>query len=152
MELHPTRPDVIYQQNHCGVYRSDDAGDSWTDISDGLPSRFGLPFAVLPAAGDTIFVIPEEGSQARVTPEARFGIYRSRNQGRSWELLTNGLPQQDAYANVMRMAMTADTHAASGVYVGTQGGQVLASVDGGDSWRVIFNWLPPIYSIETAVI
>jgi photosystem II stability/assembly factor-like uncharacterized protein len=152
MEQHPTRADVIYQQNHCGVYRSDDAGDSWTDISAGLPSRFGFPFAVLPAQGDTIFVVPEEGSQARVTPDARLGIYRSRNQGRSWELLTNGLPQQDAYANVMRMAMTADAHAAPGVYVGTQGGQVLASRDGGDSWQVIFNWLPPIYSLDTAIV
>jgi photosystem II stability/assembly factor-like uncharacterized protein len=152
MEMHPDDPNVVYQQNHCGVYRSEDGGDRWIDISDGLPSRFGFPFAVLPARGDTIFVIPEEGSQARVTPDARFGIYRSRNRGDSWECLTNGLPQQDAYANVMRMAMTADVHAAPGVYVGTQGGQVLASRDGGDSWRLVFNWLPPIYSLEAAAM
>jgi len=152
MEMHPQRPEVIYQQNHCGVYRSDNGGDSWTDISEGLPSRFGFPFAVLPRSGDTIFVVPEEGSAARMTPEGRFGIYRSRNRGQSWELLTNGLPQADAYLNVMRMAMTADSHESAGVYVGTQGGQILASVDGGDRWETIFNWLPPVYSLETAIV
>ena len=70
MEMHPQQPDVLYQQNHCGVYRSDDGGDSWTDISDGLPSRFGFPFAVLPRDGDTVFVVPEESDQARMTPNA----------------------------------------------------------------------------------
>ena len=152
MEMHPSRAGVLYQQNHCGVYRSDNSGDSWTDISEGLPSRFGFPFAVLPRSGDTIFVVPEEGSAARMTPAGRFGIYRSNNRGRSWELLTNGLPQSDAYLNVMRMAMTADAHESAGVYVGTQGGQILASVDGGDRWETIFNWLPPIYSLETAIV
>jgi hypothetical protein len=107
---------------------------------------------VLPGDGDTVFVIPEESDQMRVTADARFGIYRSRNRGASWELLTNGLPQDGAYLNVMRMAMTADRHDAPGVYVGTQGGHVLASRDGGDRWEVLFNWLPPIYSLETALI
>ena len=152
MEMHSQTTDVIYQQNHCGVYRSDDAGDSWTDISDGLPSRFGFPFAVLPTDGDTIFVVPEEGAEARMTPGARFGIYRSRNCGRSWELLTKGLPQSDAFPQVLRMAMTADAHESPGVYVGTQGGQIVSSRDGGDSWETIFNWLPPIYSLETAIM
>jgi photosystem II stability/assembly factor-like uncharacterized protein len=87
-----------------------------------------------------------------MTPSGRFGIYRSNNRGQSWELLTNGLPQSDAYLNVMRMAMTADAHEWPGVYVGTQGGQILASRDGGDSWETIFNWLPPVYSLETAII
>jgi hypothetical protein len=88
---------------HCGVYRSDDGGDSWNDISNGLPSRFGFPFATLPHDGDTVFVIPEESDQARMTAGARFGIYRSRNRGDSWDRLTNGLPQSGAYLNVMRM-------------------------------------------------
>jgi photosystem II stability/assembly factor-like uncharacterized protein len=149
MDMHPQQPSVLYQQNHCGVYRSDDAGDSWTDISAGLPSRFGFPLAVLPHDGNTIFVVPEESDQARVSAGARFGIYRSRDRGASWEPMTNGLPQSDAYVNVMRMAMTTDQHAAAGVYVGTQGGHVLATADGGDSWRTIFNWLPPVYSLET---
>jgi photosystem II stability/assembly factor-like uncharacterized protein len=152
MEMHPQRPEVLYQQNHCGVYRSDDGGDSWNDISNGLPSRFGFPFATLPHDGDTVFVIPEESDQARMTADARFGIYRSRNRGESWDRLTNGLPQSGAYLNVMRMAMTTDPLDAPGVYVGTQGGHLLASRDGGDSWQVVFNWLPPVYSLETAVV
>lgn len=152
MEIHPQKPDILYQQNHCGVYRSDDAGDTWTDISEGLPSRFGFPFAALPHDGDTVFVVPEESDQARMTANGRLGIFRSRNRGGSWEPLTNGLPQSDAYLNVMRMAMTTDVHDAPGVYIGTQGGQVLASRDGGDSWQTIFNWLPPIYSLETYIV
>jgi hypothetical protein len=152
MEMHSQRPDVLYQQNHCGVYRSDDGGDTWTDISEGLPSRFGFPFAVLPHDGDTVFVIPEEADTARLTPNARLGIYRSRTRGASWDLLTKGLPQADAYLNVMRMAMTTDAHDPPGVYVGTQGGHIFASRDGGDSWQPIFSWLPPVYSLETAVL
>jgi photosystem II stability/assembly factor-like uncharacterized protein len=152
MEPHPQRPDILYQQNHCGVYRSDNGGDTWIDISEGLPSRFGFPFTALPHDGDTVFVIPEESDQARMTPNGTFGIFRSRNRGASWERLTNGLPQTDAYTNVMRMAMTTDTHESPGVYVGTQGGQILGSRDGGDRWDVLFNWLPPIYALEAAIL
>ncbi len=151
LEMHPQRPDVLYQQNHCGVYRSDNGGDTWTDISSGLPSRFGFPFAALPRDGNTVFVIPEESDQVRTTANGALGIFRSRDCGVSWEPLTEGLPQTAAYSNVMRMAMTVDTLEATGVYVGTQGGQILASRDGGDRWSVLFNWLPPIYSLETVV-
>jgi len=117
----------------------------------GLPSRFGFPFAALPRDGNTIFVIPEESDQVRTTANGALGIFRSRDCGASWQPLTGGLPQANAYANVMRMAMTVDTCESAGVYVGTQGGQILASRDGGDRWSVLFNWLPPIYSLETAV-
>jgi photosystem II stability/assembly factor-like uncharacterized protein len=151
MEIHRSLPDVLYQQNHCGVYRSDDGGDTWVDISDGLPARFGFPLAVLPHDGDTIFVIPEESDEVRMTPEGRFRIFRSRDRGASWTPLTDGLPQADAYLNVMRMGMTADALDPAGVYVGTQGGQILASRDAGDHWETLFNWLPPIYSLEVAV-
>jgi photosystem II stability/assembly factor-like uncharacterized protein len=152
LEPHPRDASVLYQQNHCGVYRSDDGGDTWVDISAGLPARFGFPLAVLPHDGDTIFVVPEESDHARMTPDARFGIFRSRDRGASWELLSRGLPQANAYLNVMRMGMTADALDPAGVYVGTQGGQILASRDAGDTWDVIFNWLPPIYSLEAAVV
>jgi photosystem II stability/assembly factor-like uncharacterized protein len=152
LERHPQVSDVLYQQNHCGVYRSDNAGDTWVDISDGLPSRFGFPLAVLPHEGDTIFVVPEESDQVRMTPGGVFRIFRSTDRGNSWETLTNGLPQINAFANVMRMAMTADTLQPAGVYVATQGGQVLASRNRGDSWETIFNWLPPVYSLETAMM
>jgi photosystem II stability/assembly factor-like uncharacterized protein len=152
MEMHSQQPDVLYQQNHCGVYRSDDGGDRWTDISSGLPSRFGFPFAVLPNDGDTVFVIPEESDQVRMSTGGMLGIYRSRNRGGAWEQLARGLPQRHAFTNVMRMAMTTDTLDPAGVYVGTQGGQIVASRDGGDSWNVLFPWLPPVYALETATL
>ena len=152
LEGHPTNGNVLYQQNHCGVYRSDDAGDSWVDISPGLPSRFGFPLAVLPHDGDTIFVVPEESDQFRMTPEGSFRVYRSRDRGNSWQALTTGLPQTHAYTNVMRMALATDALDPAGVYLGTQGGQLLASRDEGDHWEVIFNWLPPIYSVEAAIV
>ena len=152
LEMHPTNGSVLYQQNHCGVYRSDNAGENWVDISEGLPSRFGFPLAVHPHDGDTIYVIPEESDECRVTPGGAFRVYRSRDRGQNWEALTDGLPQQNAYQNVLRAALTTDTLDPAGIYVGTQGGQILASRDAGDRWEVLFNWLPPIYSIRTAVI
>lgn len=151
MEVHPQRSATVYQQNHCGVYRSDDSGDTWTDISEGLPSRFGFPLAVLPHDGDTIFVIPEEADTARMTPDGAFNVFRSGDRGATWTALTRGLPQSNAYVNVLRMAMTADTLHPPGVYVGTQGGQLILSRDGGENWEVVLGWLPPIYSVEAAV-
>jgi photosystem II stability/assembly factor-like uncharacterized protein len=152
LEQHPSQPDVLYQQNHCGVYRTENAGDSWIDISDGLPSRFGFPIVVLPGNGDTIFVVPEEGSEARMTPGGRFGVYRSRNRGAAWEQLTEGLPQANSFPHVYRAAACADALQPAGIYLGTQGGQLLASRNEGDSWDTIFNWLPPIYSVQAALV
>ena len=152
LEMHPSNPVILYQQNHCGVYRTENAGDDWIDISDGLPSRFGFPFAVLPHAGDTIYVCPAESDQHRVMPDGEFRVYRSRNRGDSWEPLTQGLPQENAHQLVLRHAMATDTLNPAGVYVGTQGGQLLASRDEGDHWNVLFNWLPPITSVQTAVV
>jgi len=149
---HPTDPEVLYQQNHCGVYRTEDGGREWTDITDGLPSRFGFPIAVHPHAGDTIFVILEESDQNRVTCGGAFRVFRSTNRGDSWEALTNGLPQVNAFQNVMRAAMAVDSFDEPGVYVGTQGGQLLASRDAGDHWEAIFNWLPPVFSVEAAIV
>ncbi len=152
LEMHSSRSEVLYQQNHCGVYRTENAGDEWVDISDGLPSRFGFPLAVHPHDGDTIYVIPEEADVCRITPDGAFRVYRSTNRGDAWEPLTEGLPQVNAYQNVLRAAMTVDRHESPGVYVGTQGGQILASFDGGDRWTLLFNWFPPIYSLRTAII
>lgn len=152
LEAHPQRPNVLYQQNHCGVYRTEDAGDTWTDISGGLPSRFGFALAVHPHDGDTLYVVPEEADVSRVTPEGAFRVYRSRDRGASWQPLTNGLPQMHAFQNVLRGAMTTDTLPDPGVYVGTQGGHLLVSRDAGDHWEVAMNWLPPIYSVQTAVV
>jgi photosystem II stability/assembly factor-like uncharacterized protein len=149
LEMHPGEPRILYQQNHCGVYRSEDAGDTWIDISAGLPSRFGFPIAVHPHDGDTIFVVPQESPDYRATVDGAFRIYRSHDRGDTWEALTRGLPQQHAWVNVMRHAMCVDTCDEAGIYVATQGGQLLLSVDGGDTWQVPFHWLPPVYSLQT---
>jgi photosystem II stability/assembly factor-like uncharacterized protein len=152
LERHSSAPGVLYQQNHCGVYRTENGGDDWIDISDGLPARFGFPLAVLPHDGDTIYVVPEEGAEARVTPEGAFRVFRSRNRGASWQPLTDGLPQRNAWQHVFRMAMCVDPLDSPGVYVGTQGGQLFGSRDAGDHWTMVFDWLPPIYSLEVALI
>ena len=152
MEMHPSNPDVLYQQNHCGVYRTENGGDTWTDISDGLPARFGFSLAVHPHDGDTIFVVPAESDEYRITPDGAFRIYRSRDRGHSWEALTQGLPQVNAHQLVLRAAMATDSLNPAGVYVGTEGGHLLASRDGGDHWEVLFNWLPPVFSIQAAVL
>ncbi len=152
MEMHSSNPSVLYQQNHCGVYRSENAGDEWIDISEGLPSRFGFPLAVHPHDGDTIYVCPAESDQNRMLPDGILRIFRSRDRGNSWQALTDGLPQTQAYQLVLRAAMDTDTLDPAGVYVGMQGGQLLASRDEGDHWEVLFNWLPPVSSVQTAVV
>ena len=152
LAMHPGNSQILYQQNHCGVYRSDNAGDDWTDISAGLPSRFGFPLAVHPHDGDIIYVIPEESSSFRATPGGAFGIYRSADRGSAWQVLQNGLPQSNAHVNVLRHGMTTDSLDQAGIYVGTQGGQILLSLDDGDHWELLFNWLPPIYSLQATVI
>jgi photosystem II stability/assembly factor-like uncharacterized protein len=148
LALHPNKPQVLYQQNHCGVYRSDDEGKQWIDISDGLPSRFGFPLLIHPHDPDTIYVVPEEGAEFRCPVKGRFGVFRSRDRGESWEKLDKGLPNRDAYLNTYRQAMSADGCDPCGIYLGTSTGQILYSRDDGDSWEVLANWLPPIYSLS----
>ena len=152
IEMHPSNPQVLYQQNHCGVYRTENRGEEWIDISDGLPSRFGFPLAVHPHDGDTIYVCPAESDQCRMLPDAAFRVYRSRDRGASWEALTSGLPQTDAHTLVLRQALTTDTLDPVGLYMGTSGGHLLASRNEGDDWEVLFNWLSPIASVQAAVI
>ncbi len=152
MEIHSSNPEILYQQNHCGVYRSENGGDDWIDISEGLPSRFGFPIAVHPHDGDIIYVCPQESDEFRITPGGAFRIFRSRDRGNTWEALTRGLPQSHAYQNILRAAMDTDAMDPAGVYVGTQGGQLLGSRDEGDHWQVLFNWLPPIYSVKASIV
>ena len=152
MAMHPANPDRLYQQNHCGMYRSDDGGLNWIDIGEGrLPSRFGFPIVVHPHNPDTIFIVPEEADQYRVSIDARFVVWRSKDAGETWEPLTNGLPEP-AYLVTLRGAMATDTCDDAGIYVGTTTGQVFASRDGGDSWYLLADYLPPIYSLETIVL
>jgi photosystem II stability/assembly factor-like uncharacterized protein len=146
--LHPGRTDRLWQQNHCGVYRSDDRGESWERLEgNGLPSGFGFPLALSPRDPDVAFVVPEESSENRVTPDGRLGVYRTRDRGAGWELLANGLPQR-AWGAVMREGLASDRLDPYGVYLGTQSGSVFVTPDEGESWIEAADQLPPILSIE----
>ena len=151
LRLHPTRPERLYQQNHCGVYRSDDRGESWTDLSEGLPSDFGYALALDPSDPDTVYVIPEESSHMRATVDGRLRVYQSRDGGESWTALTEGLPQRHAYVSVLRDAMDHDALEPHGLYFGTSTGHVFASRDRGASWSSIAGFLPKVLCVTTAV-
>jgi len=147
---HPGKPGRLWQQNHCGVYRSDDRGTTWERLDgNGLPSDFGFALMLDPRDPDAAFTIPEESAMNRVAPNNRLGVYRTRDGGSSWELLKNGLPQQ-AWVGVLREASAWDGQQPNGLYFGTQTGSVLASPDGGESWHEAARWLPPVLSVETA--
>ncbi len=148
--MHPARPERLWQQNHCGVYRSDDRGDNWERLEgNGLPSGFGFPIALDPSDPDAAYVVPEEGAENRVTPNGRLGIYRTRDAGASWDLLTGGLPQT-AWQSVKREGMSFDQLDPLGIYLGTQSGSVFATADGGETWVEAARFLPEILSVEAA--
>lgn len=150
-DMHPSQPDVLYQQNHCGIYRSDNCGDDWIDIGEGrLPSRFGFPIAVHPHDPKTVYLALEESDQFRMSVDGQFSVWRSRDAGESWERLSTGLPK--AHVVVLREAMTTDSLEDAGIYAGTDTGQLFYSRDNGDTWQVLAEYLPPILSVEVAVI
>jgi hypothetical protein len=152
MVMHPSTPNVIYQQNHCGVYRSDNGGEDWIDIGEGrLPSRFGFPIAVHPTDPRTIYVVLEESDEFRMSVDGKFSVWRSRDAGDSWERMTKGLPEK-AHLVALREAMATDSFEDAGIYVGTNTGQLFYSRDSGDSWDLLADFLPPIQSVEAAVV
>lgn len=150
--FHPSRPDVLFMQKHPGVLRSDDAGESWYDISGNLPSDFGFPLAVHAHEPETIYVIPLENDEEHYPPEGKLRVYRSRTGGHEWEPLTNGLPQTHCYVNVLREAMAVDSLDPCGIYFGTTGGQVYVSADAGESWQPIVRDLPAVLSVEVQTL
>ncbi len=152
MVLHPSSPNVIYQQNHCGVYRSDNAGEDWIDIGEGkLPSRFGFPIAVHPTDPRTVYVVLEESDEYRMSVDGKFSVWRSRDAGESWERMSKGLPEK-AHLVALREAMATDSFEDAGIYIGTNTGQLFYSRDSGDSWDLLADYLPPIQSVEAAVV
>ena len=149
---HPTNPNVLYQQNHCGIYKSLNAGDDWIDIQHNLPSEFGFPIALDAHNPDTVYVIVED-PDGRNNVTEQFTVYRTQNSGEEWQALTEGLPAGSGVRlGVLRHGMCADALDPCGVYVGTNTGQLFASNDRGDSWRLIADFLPPIYSVTATVL
>jgi len=146
---HPSRPDVIYQQNHCGVYRSDDNGETWIDVVNNLPSRFGFAISVDSGDPKRIFVVPEESGAARLPPDDRFLVWTSKDEGRKWRASAFGLPKR-SYYTVYREGMDTDNEDPCGVYVGTSTGQLFFSTDSGQRWDLIADGLPPILSVKVA--
>jgi len=149
--VHPARSNRLYQQNHCGTYRSDDGGDSWIEITEGLPSDFGYVLATDVRDPDCLYVVPEDSSDMRTTAAGRLRVYRTRDAGASWTALTRGLPQQNAYVSLLRESMTNDTLDPPGIYFGTSGGHVFASAHAGENWGLVAGYLPRVLSICAVV-
>ena len=148
---HHDKPERLFLQNHWGLYRSDDWAESWQDIANGVPSDFGFGMAMHPTDPDTVYIVPLEADMFRCVPEAKLRVYRTRNAGESWEPLTEGLPQHDAYETVLRDSLTTDDGTA-GVYFGTRSGKLYASADDGESWSQLHDGLPPVVCVKAAVI
>jgi photosystem II stability/assembly factor-like uncharacterized protein len=150
--LHRSRPNVLFMQKHWDVLRSDDAGDSWHEVSGNLPTDFGFVIDTHAHEPDTIYVVPIKSDSEHYPPEGKLRVYRSRTGGNDWEPLTKGLPQENCYVNVLRDAMAIDSLDECGVYFGTNGGQVYASADSGDSWAPIVRDLPAVLSVEVQTL
>ena len=149
---HSTRPEVLYQQNHCGIYKSLNAGEDWLDIQHELPSEFGFPMALDRQHPDTVFVVVEEG-EGRHNVGSQFTVYRTTNGGESWEPTTKGLPKgEQVKLGVLRHGMCTDGKDPCGVYVGTNTGQLFASSDAGEHWELVADFLPSIYSVTATTL
>ncbi len=149
---HGSRPNVLFMQLHWDVMRSDDAGESWHEVSGNLPTDFGYPIEVHPHEPETIYVIPIKSDSEHYVHAGKLRVYRSRTGGNAWEALTNGLPQEHCYVNVLRDATAVDALDPCGVYFGTTGGQVYASADAGDNWSPIVRDLPAVLSVEVQTL
>jgi len=145
-------PERMFLQNHWGLYRSDDRGENWIDIANGVPSDFGFPMAIHPKDPDSAWIVPLEADAFRCTPEGKLRVYRTRNAGAQWEPMTAGLPQHDAYETVLRDAMAVDVLDRVGVYFGTRNGKLFGSSDEGETWSALADGLPPIVAVKTAVV
>jgi hypothetical protein len=149
--IHPARPARLFMQNHGGLYRSDNGGESWRDISKGVPSDFGFPMVMHPHDPDTAYIVPLE-VPIRCAPEAKLRVYRTRDGGKSWEALSHGLPQKDAYETVLRDSMAADSLSPAGIYFGTRSGKLYGSRNQGNFWQLIRDGLPPVVCVKAAEV
>jgi photosystem II stability/assembly factor-like uncharacterized protein len=152
LAMHRSRPGVLFMQKHWDVMRSDNAGDSWQEVSGNLPTDFGFVIDVHAHEPETIYVVPIKSDSEHFPLEGKLRVYRSRTGGNEWEPLTKGLPQSNCYVNVLRDAMAVDSLDSCGVYFGTSGGQVYASADAGDNWAPIVRDLPAVLSVEVQTL
>jgi hypothetical protein len=152
INMHPSRPDVLFMQKHWDVMRSNNCGDLWEEVSGNLPTDFGFPIGVHAHEPETIYVVPIKSDSEHFPPEGKLRVYRSRTGGNEWEALTDGLPQKDCYVNIFRNAFSVDKLDSCGVYFGTTGGQVYASADSGDHWAPIVRDLPAVLSVEVQTL
>ena len=153
MHRHPTKPERLFMQFHGGVYRSDDAGESWIDIGTdtGLPSDFGFPLVIDPADPDNAYVIPLVADMDRVTPDGRVRVYETRDAGASWSARGDGLPAENAYLTILRQAFGREGSGESmGLFFGATSGDVFGSRDAGASWFTAAENLPPVHSVRVA--
>lgn len=150
--MHPEHPNRLFMQKHWDVMRSDNAGDSWSEVSGNLPTDFGFVIDVHAHEPETIYVVPIKSDSEHYPLDGKLQVFRSRCGGNEWEPLTKGLPQSSCYVNVLRDAMSVDRLDKCGIYFGTTGGQVFASADAGDSWFPIVSHLPPVLSVEVQTL
>jgi hypothetical protein len=155
VRLHPLAPDVLWQQNHCGIYRIERPAERWERVGRNMPREvgdIGFPIALHPRDPDTAWVFPMDGTDVwpRTSPGGRPAAYVTRDAGRSWRRQDAGLPREHAWLTVLRQAMAVDAHDPVGVYFGTTTGQVWASADEGDSWSCIAAHLPHVFCVEAA--
>jgi photosystem II stability/assembly factor-like uncharacterized protein len=146
------QPDRMFLQNHWGLYRSDDRGDTWSDVANGVPSDFGFPVAIHPRDPDCAWIVPLESDEFRCTPEGKLRVYRTRDAGATWDPMTIGLPQEGAYETVLRDGLAADVLDPAGVYFGTRNGKLFGSSDEGDTWSELADGLPPVISVKAAIV
>jgi photosystem II stability/assembly factor-like uncharacterized protein len=153
MLIDPADPERLIQQNHCGVYRSDNGGSTWTEITNNLPTDFGFPMGVHPRETDTLWVIPlSTPENGRHMIDGHAAVWRSKDRGDTWQQMDAGLPTQNAYLTVLREAMGVDSLEPAGVYFGTSTGQLFGSANEGDDWQLLADYLPDIWSVEAAVV
>ena len=150
--MHPSNPNTLFMQKHWDIMRSDNAGDEWHEVSGNLPTDFGFPIRVHAHEPETIYVVPITSDSQHFVMDAKLRVYRSRTGGNEWEALTNGLPQENCYVNILRDALAVDSLPSCGVYFGTTGGQVYVSADSGDNWKPIVRDLPAVLSIEVQTL